>query len=129
MIRGRVDALRQARIQLDLRARGGRLRRIDAVVDTGFDGNLTLPPDIIQELGLESETEADVVLATGVIDRVNAWNGEVLWHDQTRSVLIFEANGIPLIGMELMEDSQLIMQPRINGNVLIERLDEINPYG
>ena len=86
---------------------------------------MSLPPDIIRELNLESEAESDVVLATGATDRVNTWNGEVLWHGQTRSILILEASGPPLLGMELMEDSQLTMQPRINGHVLIERLDEI----
>ena len=125
MISGRGDALRQAWVQLGVRSRGGYSRKIDAIVDTGFDGTLSLPPDIIRELNLESEAESDVVLATGATDRVNTWNGEVLWHGQTRSILILEASGPPLLGMELMEDSQLTMQPRINGHVLIERLDEI----
>ena len=44
-----------------------------------------------------------------------------------RSLLILESGGTPLLGMELLEDSQLTMQARINGDVLIERLDEINP--
>ncbi len=70
--------------------------------------------------------ETDVVLATGVTDKVNTWNGEVLWHDQTRSILILEASGVPLLGMELMDDSLLTIQARINGDVLIERLDETN---
>lgn len=127
MIRGRVDSRRQARVQLSLKSRTGSLREVEVVVDTGFDGNLTLPPDIIRELDCEPDFDVNVILATGAEDRVNAWNGDVIWHDQDHSILILGADGPPLLGMELMEDSQLTMQPRINGNVLIERLDEISP--
>ena len=127
MIRGRVDSHRQAWVQLDLKSRTGRLQRNEAVVDAGFDGNLTLPPNIIRELDFEPELEVNVVLATGAADRVKTWNGDVIWHEQVRSLLILESSGTPLLGMELLEDSQLTMQARINGDVLIERLDEINP--
>ena len=126
MIQGRVDSNKQARVSLDLRSRTGNLRRVDVVVDTGFDGNLTLPPGIIRELDWEPDLDVNVMLATGATDRVNAWSGDVIWHDRPRSILILEAGGPPLLGMELMEDSQLTMQPRINGPVLIERLDETN---
>ena len=74
---------------------------------------------------VKSDEPLDVYLATGAWEKVNTWLGNVLWHDLLRSVLILEASGPPLLGMELMEDSQLIMQPRINGHVLIEQLDEI----
>ena len=127
MIRGRVDAQRQARVQLEIQRNDSLYDSIEAVVDTGFDGQLTLPPQIIAELGLEpDDEEANVILATGSHETVNAWNGYILWHDRRRSVLVLEANGVPLLGMELLEDSQLTMQARINGDVLIEHLDEVN---
>ena len=126
MIRGRVDAQRQARVQLELERGDGGHETIEAVVDTGFDGHLTLPPQMIAEMSLEPDEEANVILATGSQERVNAWNGYIIWHDRRRAVLVLEAKGIPLLGMELLEDSQLTMQARINGGVIIERLDEIN---
>ena len=125
MIRGRVDAQRQARVQLEIESSDGRLEAIDTVVDTGFNGHLTLPPQVIAELALEPDEPSDVTLATGSRETVNVWRGNVLWHDQLRRIFVFEANGVPLLGMELMEDSQLTIQPRINGSVLIERLDQI----
>ena len=126
MIRGRVDAQRQARVQLEIESGDGGLEPIDTVVDTGFDGHLTLPSQVIAELGLEPDEPSDVVLATGSRERVNIWRGNVLWHDRTRPVLVLEASGAPLLGMELLEDSQLTLQARINGDVLIERLEEAN---
>ena len=126
MIRGRVDAQRQAWVQLEIQRIDERFETIEAVVDTGFDGHLALPPQVIAELGLEPDEPSYVVLATGLRVRVNIWRGNVLWHDQRRPVFVLEASGAPLLGMELMEDSQLTIQPRINGDVIIERLDEIN---
>ena len=127
MIRGRVDAQRQAWVQLEVERSDGRFETIETVVDTGFNGHLSLPPEVIGRLNVKQDGPADVDLATGVQATLNAWLGNVLWHDTIRSVLIFESNGTPLLGMELMEDSQLTMQARINGHVLIERLDETNP--
>ena len=51
MIVGRVNAYREAVISLIVEGSGGRRREIDAVVDTGFNGYLTLPATLMQELG------------------------------------------------------------------------------
>ena len=126
MIRGRVDSHRQAWVQLGLKSRTGHLQRVDAVVDTGFDGSLNLPPDIIRELDLASELEANVIKATCASDKVNTWNGDVIWDEQVRSLLILESSGAPLLGMELMEDSRLTINTRTNLDVFIETLDETN---
>ena len=125
MIRGRVDAQRQAWVQLEIERRDGGFEPIETVVDTGFDGHLALPPEIVGRMRVELDEPIDVYLATGSREEVNTWLGNVLWHGQTRAILILEASGPPLLGMQLMEDSQLTMQPRINGHVLIERLDQI----
>ena len=127
MIRGRVDAQRQAWVRLEIELSDGHFEPIETVVDTGFDGHLALPPEVIGRMRVRLDEPVDVYLATGSREIVNTWLGNVLWHDQTRSILILEASGHPLLGMELMEDSQLTMQPRINGHVWIERLDETVP--
>ena len=127
MIRGRVDAQRQAWVQLEIQRSDGHFEPIETVVDTGFDGHLALPTEVIGRMRVKLDEPLDVYLATGSREKVNTWLGNVLWHDRLRSVLILESNGVPMLGMELLEDSQLTMQARINGPVLIERLDEISP--
>lgn len=114
-------------IQLEMIDDRGHLHPVDVVVDTGFNGNLTLPLEIIGELDLESDLQTSITLATGVQEEVNTWNGFVLWHNQPRLIQILETGGTPLLGMRLLENSQLTIQVRINGDVLIERLDETNP--
>ena len=127
MIRGRVDALRQAWVPLEMELSDGGFESIETIVDTGFNGYLALPPEVIGRMNVKSDEPTNVDLATGLQDTVNTWLGNVLWHDQIRSIRLLEASGPPLLGMEMMEDSQLTLQPRINGHVLIERLDETFP--
>ncbi len=125
MIRGRVDARREARVTLELRASDGQFQSIAGVVDTGFNGHLTLPLDVIRRLELEPRVPTNVTLATGVRSRLNTWSGQVRWHDGPRTIRILESEGMPLLGMELLQDSQLVVQVRVGGDVLIEELDGI----
>jgi hypothetical protein len=43
MIPGRVTASREALIRVKVEGNGGRALEIEAVIDTGYDGELTLP--------------------------------------------------------------------------------------
>ena len=52
MITGVVAAYRQAIIRLTVRGPQEQEQEIQAVIDTGFDGSLTLPPKLIATLGL-----------------------------------------------------------------------------
>ena len=52
MITGQVTVYREAVISLSVKGPEGQSREIDAVIDTGFNGFLTLPASLIQELGL-----------------------------------------------------------------------------
>ena len=53
MIEGAVNADREAVITLAVHGPSGRTREIEAVVDTGFSGFLTVTPALVMELGLD----------------------------------------------------------------------------
>lgn len=127
MIEGRVDSQGQAWIQLEMIDNRGHLHPVEVVVDTGFNGNLTLPLEIIDGLDLESDLQAPITLATGVQEEVSTWNGFVLWHNQPRLIQILETGGTPLLGMRLLENSQLTIRVRVDGEVLIEKLNDNTP--
>ena len=122
MIRGRVDARRQARVPLEIRGNDGRIRSIEAVIDTGFSGHLTLPPAVIRRLGLEVDSQTNVILADNVPGRLNVSKGQILWHDRLRTVPFLAARGVPLLGMRLLAGSQLNIQVRPGGEVVIEEM-------
>jgi predicted aspartyl protease len=52
MITGVVTSFYQATIRLIVRGPTGQAQEIEAVIDTGFDGVLSLPPADIATLGL-----------------------------------------------------------------------------
>ena len=122
MIRGRVDFTLDAVAPVPVMNRNGQFRTVEFVVDTGFDGNLTLPADTIHRLGLEPAESVFITFANGQQERCNAWHCRILWHDQPRDIVIFESRGEVLLGMALLEGSQLTIQARIDGAVVIEEL-------
>ena len=52
MIEGVVNSTYEAVIPLYLRGPAGQAQEVEAVIDTGFTGFVTLPPSLVTELGL-----------------------------------------------------------------------------
>ncbi len=100
----------------------GTSHSTEAVLDTGFDGSLSLPRDLINRLGWEPELPVGVMMANGERTLWDTWDGVVIWHTKVRDVLVFEVEQPPLLGMELVAGSQLTIQAREGGQVLIEEL-------
>ena len=67
VIRGRVRGSQQALIAVEIIDRNGHPRSVDVVVDTGFTGYLTLPPESISQLGLPSLGQRTLEPANGEI--------------------------------------------------------------
>ena len=122
MIRGRVDFTLEAVVPVPVMDRNGRFQTIEFVLDTGFDGSLTLPAAVIQRLGLERYGTAGVTFANEQRELCSTWQCRILWHDQPRDILVFESRGEALLGMALLEGSQVNIQVRIDGAVAIEEL-------
>jgi clan AA aspartic protease len=122
MIRGIVTREREALIRLTVFGSGGRRRSIEAVVDTGFDGYLTLPPNIIADLGLAWLKRGSAELADGEETEFDVYRANVLWDNRRRSVLIDESNSVPLLGMSLLEGYALKINVQREGQVTISRL-------
>ena len=55
MITGTVTAYREAIIRLNVRGPGGGEKTVEAVIDTGFDGVLTLPTSVVAALSTVTE--------------------------------------------------------------------------
>ncbi len=112
---------------LEIRGRNGRLQFIDTILATGFNGTLSLPPNLIVMLGIEVEYQTNVLLGDNVPARLNTFTGHILWHERLRAVPILESRGAPLVGMRLLAGSQLTVQIRNGGDVQIDEMEQSNP--
>ena len=90
MITGFVSA-RVARIRLRIPGANGRSREIEAVIDTGYSGWLTLPPKLIVALGLSWQTTGRGLLADGSECLFDVYDASVIWGRRVRRILVDEA--------------------------------------
>jgi predicted aspartyl protease len=110
-------------VSLEVRGSGGE-RSLEAVIDTGFNGALTLPPDWIDSLGLPQSGEESVGLADGRVIIVPMYVGYVTLDDQAYEVDIAKAQTDPLAGTSLFWGFSLYVEFQANGAVELERLPE-----
>lgn len=98
-------------------------RMSEVTVDTGFTGWLALPGDTIEELGLTCYGQRPANQAGGV-GMFSVFGALVLWHGEHRPVLVHRITGDSLIGMALLEGSELTVVAREDGDVIIEELSQ-----
>lgn len=122
MITGVVNAHREATIRLPLQAADGRDQEIEAILDTGFNGSLTLPPAVIAALGLPWRTRGLVMLANGTEDHCDIYTAAVLWDGVPRNILVEAADTDPLVGMALLYGHDVRMQVVEGGSIIIQAL-------
>ena len=119
MITGHVTAYREAIISLNVGGPKNRERPIDAVVDTGFNGFLTLPASLIQELGLVWRRRGRAMLADGRDSLFDIYEATVTWNSRPRRIAVDEADCDPLVGMSLLYGCELTVQVVDGGRVVI----------
>ena len=121
MIVGIVQG-REPLIRLTIRGFRGRRQEIEAVIDTGYTGWLTLPPSMIGALNLSWRTVGRGTLADGSVSLFDVYQAKVLWDGRVRAVFVDEIDATPLVGMSLLRGSELKMQVRARGKVTIKQL-------
>jgi len=121
MITGAIQS-DEARIRLKVKGLRGREQEVEAVIDTGYTGTLTLPPVLMASLGLRWRSVDSATLGDGSTCVFRVFVGKVVWDGKVRSILVHEAGGDPLVGMRLLRGCELKMQVRARGKVTIKRL-------
>ena len=120
MMTGRVTALREATLRLKVIGPDQRQQAGDAVLDTGFNGSLTLPSHVVRTPRLPFVGHRRVTLGDGSIVVLDLYLATVPWHEQEREVLVLQADGGPLMGMALLYGSRVVLHVVDDGDVLIE---------
>jgi clan AA aspartic protease len=122
MITGVVTANHEATIPLVVHGAHGQQETIDAVIDTGFTGSLTLPSMLITALGLSWRGRQRVMLGDGSLRFFDVYAATILWDRQVRTVEIDATDTEPLLGMHLLAGHEVRMQVVDGGTVTIEAL-------
>ncbi|MEE8584922.1 MAG: clan AA aspartic protease [Acidobacteriota bacterium] len=118
MIQGRVTS-RQARILLQIHGSTSQSQDIEAIIDTGFNGFLTLGKRLIANLGLARIGRTRAILADGTEQLLDLYEVTVIWDGKPRTIEVDATNTDPLVGMSLLEGHDLTMSVREGGYVVI----------
>ncbi len=124
MITGVVTERREAVIRLTVRGPARQDQEIDAIIDTGFDGWLSLPSSIVAQLGLMWRQRGRALLADGSESIFDIYEATVDWDGTARRIPVDEAETVPLVGMSLLEGYELVVQVQRGGNVILRALSQ-----
>jgi clan AA aspartic protease len=124
MISGVVTDDRQPVIHVTVRGPTGEEQKIEAIIDTGFDGSLSLPSSIVLRLGLPWRQRGRALLADGSESVFDIYEATVDWDGEARRIAVDEAETVPLIGMSLLEGYELTIQVQRGGSVTVRALSQ-----
>jgi clan AA aspartic protease len=100
----------------------GKREFINTVIDTGFDGFLSLPFEIIVRLELPWRTSNIATLGDGSKALFDFYTGTAIWDGQYRTIDIAESETEPLLGLAMLRRYRLQVDNVEGGSVTIEAL-------
>ena len=119
MISGVVNSDLEATIRLRIRGAGGQEQEIDVVIDTGFNGFLTLSPALVRQLSLTHLGQSRALLANGQEELLDLYEVTLLWDGQWRTVEADAADTDALVGMALLYRYSVYIEAVEGGQVVI----------
>lgn len=112
----------EALLRVRLRGPAGLEQVVDAVLDTGFNGYLTLPDNVVSALGLGYHSQTMAMLADGSLTPLRKFEGTVEWDGVPRDIIVLEASGGALVGMSMLHGSRVMLDVVDGGPVTIAPL-------
>jgi len=122
MITGHVTSAREAIIRIAVRGTGAREETVDAIIDTGFDGFLTLPASFVSDLALQFAGATKAALGDGSEVSLDAFEAVVAWDNDERSVVTLATGGAPLVGMAMLSGYRVALDVVEGGRVAIQAI-------
>ena len=122
MIVGVVNRSRAATISLVAQGADGQQTTLEAVIDTGFTGFLTLPAALVTQLNLPWLSRQNAVLGDGSVRQFNLHVATVIWDGAEREVAVYVADTAPLVCMGMLDGHEMRMQVVTGGSVTIAAL-------
>ncbi len=120
MIEGVVNSAYEAVVSLSLQGPAGQSKDIEAVIDTGYSGFLTLPTALVTELGLPFAYIGRALLANDAEVTFDVHDVTVLWDGLPRDIKADATGSTPLVGMLLLDRHSLNIEVERGGRVVIQ---------
>jgi clan AA aspartic protease len=121
MMQGYVNTGYEAVISLVIK-HNNKLKSINAVIDTGFTGFLSLPQSIIDELALPWSYSDFATLGDGSETLFDVHNATIIWDGKFQEIEINSADTDPLLGMKMLRGFRLQVDTVQGSLVTIEAL-------
>lgn len=120
MIVGAIDPNLDARIELEIVIECER-KKVECVLDTGFNGFLSLPMPLVNKLGLKLGAVQSGITADGKSGYFDTVRTTILWLDEEKS---FQAQVLDeaLIGTRLLRGLRMEADWISNGVLRLQRL-------
>ncbi|HEY4723451.1 MAG TPA: clan AA aspartic protease [Anaerolineae bacterium] len=122
MITGTVNRRHEVVITLLVRDSTRQEHEIESILDTGFTGSLTLPPSLIDSLGLVWRSRSSAILVNGIVEDFDVYVAAVIWDGAERQILIQAIENAPLLGMAMLVGYDLRARVIVGGSVEIEAI-------
>ncbi len=108
-------------VLLTLEGRSGSLT-VEFVLDTGFDGYVTLPQEVLRRLGATESGQQKSRLADGSIKTSVVYTVIVNWDGDLVEAEALAAENNPLLGTLLLDGFHIDIEATEGGEVIIEPL-------
>jgi clan AA aspartic protease len=126
MMNGIVNQNYEATIRLVVSNESKQTQLIDAVIDTGFTGFLTLPMTVITDLNLRLYSREEGTLGDGSTCILDVYSGLVIWDGEYRYIDVNAAETDPLVGMSLLYGYRMQLDAIEGGTVTIQALGSLS---
>lgn len=95
---------------------------LDFVVDTGFNGYLTLPPQAVSAMNLPLHSSIPATLADGSQVLFSVHLATIFWDNVEEVVFVLASGNKPLLGAAMMKGYHLEIDFEDNGLVSLEKI-------
>lgn len=126
MMNGIVDQNCEATIRLVVSNESKQRQVINAVIDTGFTGFLTLPLTVINSLSLRLYSREEGTLGDGSTCIFDVYSGLVIWDGEYRYIDVNASETDPLVGMSLLYGYRMQLDAIEGGTVTIQALSSLS---
>jgi clan AA aspartic protease len=118
---GIVNAVLEATLPLEIHGPNGQTQ-VTAVIDTGYNGSLSLPMAIVALLAFPPLASRSVTLGDGSRRVLDFYEAEVVWDGQLQSIPVLCVDGDALIGTALLKGYTMEVDFIVGGLVRIVRI-------